>query len=84
MGVAEQRRRAWTASGFNVGTEEEILAQVQELAEVGVDYCIFNMPTSGADAVRRAGGLLAGRGRRPDWPSTRPGPSRGQLGRKRA
>jgi F420-dependent oxidoreductase-like protein len=49
------------ASGVNVGTEDEILAQVQELAAVGVDYFIFNMPTSGVDAVRRAGGLLAGR-----------------------
>ena len=49
------------SSGFNVGTEDEILAQVEELAAVGVDYCIFNMPTSGPDAVRRAGGLLAGR-----------------------
>ena len=49
------------ASGFNVGTEDEIVAQVQELAAAGVQYCIFNMPTSGADAVRRAGGLLASR-----------------------
>ncbi len=47
------------ADGFNVGTEDEIVAQVEELAAAGVDYCIFNMPTSGADAVRRAGGLLA-------------------------
>jgi F420-dependent oxidoreductase-like protein len=47
------------AGGFNVGTEDEIVAQVEELAEAGVDYCMFNMPTSGVDAVRRAGGLLA-------------------------
>ena len=47
------------ASGFNVGTEDEIVAQVEELAAAGVEYFIFNMPTSGADAVRRAGGLLA-------------------------
>jgi F420-dependent oxidoreductase-like protein len=49
------------ASGFNVGTEDEVAAQVDELAAAGVHYCIFNMPTSGADAVRRAGGLLAAR-----------------------
>jgi len=49
------------ASGFNVGTEEEIVAQVEELSAAGVDYCIFNMPTSGPDAVRRAGELLAPR-----------------------
>jgi F420-dependent oxidoreductase-like protein len=47
------------AGGFNVGTEDEIVTQVEELAAAGVDYCIFNMPTSGVDAVRRAGGLLA-------------------------
>jgi F420-dependent oxidoreductase-like protein len=47
------------ASGFNVGTEDEIVAQVEELAGAGVDYCIFNMPVSGVDAVRRAGELLA-------------------------
>ncbi len=46
---------------FNVGTEDEILAQLEELAAAGVEYFIFNMPTSGVDAVRRAGGLLAGR-----------------------
>jgi F420-dependent oxidoreductase-like protein len=46
-------------SGFNVGTEDEIVAQVDELAAAGVDYCIFNMPVSGVDAVRRAGALLA-------------------------
>ena len=46
---------------FNVGTEDEIVAQLEELAAAGVEYFIFNMPTSGADAVRRAGGLLAAR-----------------------
>ncbi|HXQ90103.1 MAG TPA: LLM class F420-dependent oxidoreductase [Acidimicrobiales bacterium] len=49
------------SSGFNVGTEAEIVAQVEELAAAGVQYCIFNMPTSGADAVRRVGELLGGR-----------------------
>jgi F420-dependent oxidoreductase-like protein len=45
--------------GFNVGTADEIVTQVEELRAAGVDYFIFNMPTSGVDAVRRAGGLLA-------------------------
>jgi F420-dependent oxidoreductase-like protein len=49
-----------TADGFNVGTEDEIMAQVEELTAAGVDYFIFNMPTSGVDAVRRAGELFAG------------------------
>jgi len=48
--------RATTA--FNVGTEKEILLQLEELQEAGVEYFIFNMPTSGPDAVRRAGDLL--------------------------
>jgi F420-dependent oxidoreductase-like protein len=45
--------------GFNVGTEKEILLQVEELLEAGVEYFIFNMPLSGADQVRRAGDLLS-------------------------
>ena len=40
------------ASAYNVGTEAELVAQVEELAEAGVDYFIFNMPTS--DVTRSA------------------------------
>jgi len=47
------------ADSFTVGQEDEVAAHVEELAAAGVDYFIFNMPTSGADAVRRAGALLA-------------------------
>jgi F420-dependent oxidoreductase-like protein len=46
-------------SGFNVGRDEEILEQMEELRSAGVDYFIFNMPTSGPDAVRRVGQLFA-------------------------
>jgi F420-dependent oxidoreductase-like protein len=46
------------AAGFHVGTADEILAQVAELAEAGVEYFIFNMPASDEAAVRRAGTLL--------------------------
>ncbi len=46
-------------SGFNVGREEEILEQLEELRSAGVDYFIFNMPTSGPDAVRRIGQMFA-------------------------
>ena len=49
------------AAGFDVGSEDEIVARVEELAAAGVQYCIFNMPTSGPDAVRRAGTLLTTR-----------------------
>lgn len=45
--------------GFNVGTEKEVLGQVEELLEVGVEYFIFNMPLSTVDHVRRAGELLS-------------------------
>ncbi len=49
------------ADGFTVGQEDEILSRVDELTAAGVQYVIFNMPTSGVDAVRRAGAMLAGR-----------------------
>jgi len=47
------------AGAVNVGTEDEIVAQLEALAAAGVEYFIFNMPTAGVDAVRRAGALLA-------------------------
>jgi alkanesulfonate monooxygenase SsuD/methylene tetrahydromethanopterin reductase-like flavin-dependent oxidoreductase (luciferase family) len=46
------------AGGFNIGTEKEILGQLDELEEAGVEYFIFNMPMSTADGVRRAGEFL--------------------------
>ena len=49
------------ASAYNVGTGDELVAQVEELAAAGVDYFIFNMPTSAAAAVRRVGELLVSR-----------------------
>jgi len=65
---AEETKGTWellrsaagdAADSFTVGQEDEVAAHVEELAAAGVDYFIFNMPTSGADAVRRAGALLA-------------------------
>jgi F420-dependent oxidoreductase-like protein len=67
---AEETKLTWellhgaagdAAEGFTVGQEDEIASRVEELAAAGVQYVIFNMPTSGVDAVRRAGGLLSGR-----------------------
>jgi len=49
------------ASGCNVGTEDELLAQVEELHAAGAEYLIFNMPTGDADSVRHAGELLTAR-----------------------
>jgi alkanesulfonate monooxygenase SsuD/methylene tetrahydromethanopterin reductase-like flavin-dependent oxidoreductase (luciferase family) len=48
-------------SGSNVGTGDELVAQVDELAAAGVDYFIFNMPTGTADTVRRVGEALVAR-----------------------
>jgi F420-dependent oxidoreductase-like protein len=48
-------------AGFNIGQDHEILEQFEELIDAGVEYFIVNMPTSGADAIRRAGGLLGAR-----------------------
>lgn len=52
---------AEAASAFNIGQEDDIVAQVDELIDVGVDTFIFNMPLSDAAAVRRAGELLVTR-----------------------
>lgn len=48
-------------SGSNVGTSDELVAQVDVLAAAGVDYFIFNMPTGTAETVRRVGEALVSR-----------------------
>ncbi len=48
-------------SGSNVGTADELVGQVEELAAAGVDYFIFNMPTGNAETVRQVGDALVGR-----------------------
>jgi F420-dependent oxidoreductase-like protein len=49
------------AAGFDVGQDDEIVARCEELRAVGVEYFIFNMPTSGAGSVRHLGELLSAR-----------------------
>jgi F420-dependent oxidoreductase-like protein len=49
------------SAAFNVGSEKEILTQIDELEAAGVQYFIFNMPLSSAEMVRRAGEMLHGR-----------------------
>ena len=44
----------------NIGTPEQLVAQVEELAAAGVDYFVFNMPTGTAASVRQVGELLVG------------------------
>jgi len=46
------------ARTFNVGSEQEIVDQIAELLEAGVDEAIFNMPLSPVEDIRRAGELL--------------------------
>jgi alkanesulfonate monooxygenase len=48
-------------SGSNVGTADELVGQVEDLAAAGVDYFIFNMPTGTAETVRQVGDALIGR-----------------------
>jgi F420-dependent oxidoreductase-like protein len=52
---------AEAAAAFTFGQEDEVVAQIDELIDVGVDTFIFNMPTSDAAGVRRAGELLINR-----------------------
>ncbi|MDQ1373037.1 MAG: hypothetical protein QOJ09_375 [Actinomycetota bacterium] len=52
---------AEAASAFTFGQEDEIVSQVEELIDAGVDTFIFNMPMSDAAGVRRAGELLTNR-----------------------
>ena len=47
--------------GFTIGTEKEILGQIEELEEAGVQYFIFNLVQYTPEIVHRAGELLNGR-----------------------
>ena len=48
------------AAAFNVGQEDELVDQVRELKDGGVDYLIFNMPISTQESIRRVGEILVG------------------------
>jgi F420-dependent oxidoreductase-like protein len=45
-------------TGSNVGTPDDLVGQVEELAAAGVDYFIFNMPTGSEETVRQVGEAL--------------------------
>ena len=45
----------------DIGTPDELVARIEELAAAGVQYFIFNMPTGSPDTVRQVGELLIGR-----------------------
>jgi F420-dependent oxidoreductase-like protein len=48
-------------SGSDVGTADELVARVEDLAAAGVQYFVFNVPTGTPDTVRQVGTLLVGR-----------------------
>lgn len=60
-GFVEQAAGAEAAAGFNIGREDEIVDQVAELVDAGVDELIFNLPLSDGDTIKRAGTLLTSR-----------------------
>jgi F420-dependent oxidoreductase-like protein len=45
----------------DIGTPDELIARVEELAAAGVQYFIFNMPTGTPETVRQVGELLINR-----------------------
>ena len=47
-------------TGSDVGTPDELVARVEELAAAGVEYFIFNMPTGTPETVRRVGETVVG------------------------
>jgi F420-dependent oxidoreductase-like protein len=57
----EQAAGAEAVAGFNVGGDDEIVDQVAELVDAGVDELIFNLPLANADTIKRAGTLLTSR-----------------------
>jgi len=48
-------------TGSDVGTADELVARVEELAAAGVEYFVFNVPTGTPDTVRRLGEVLVER-----------------------
>jgi F420-dependent oxidoreductase-like protein len=48
-------------SGSDVGTSDELVARVEDLAAAGVEYFVFNVPTGTPDTVRQLGTVLVSR-----------------------
>jgi alkanesulfonate monooxygenase SsuD/methylene tetrahydromethanopterin reductase-like flavin-dependent oxidoreductase (luciferase family) len=46
-------------AGANIGQEDEVVEQVRDLADAGVQEFIFNLPLADAAGIRRAGSLFA-------------------------
>ena len=48
-------------SGSDVGTADELVSRVDDLAAAGVEYFVFNIPTGTPDTVRQLGEVLVAR-----------------------
>jgi F420-dependent oxidoreductase-like protein len=53
-----QAAGAEAAAGFTIGEPQEVVAQIGELVEAGVDEFFFNLPLADPDGITRAGELL--------------------------
>ena len=60
-GLLAPGHRARSPATSDIGTPDELVARVEELAAAGVQYFIFNMPTGTPDTVRQVGELLVDR-----------------------
>ncbi len=47
-------------TGSDVGTPDQLVSRVEDLAAVGVEYFVFNVPTGTPETVRRVGEVLVG------------------------
>ena len=47
-------------TGSDIGTPDQLVARVEELAAAGVQYFMFNMPTGTPATVRQVGELMVG------------------------
>ena len=47
-------------AGSDVGTPEQLVARIEELAEAGVEYFVFNIPTGTPETVRQVGREVVG------------------------
>jgi len=47
-------------TGSDVGTPDQLVARIEELAAAGVEYFVFNVPTGTPETVRRVGDAVVG------------------------
>ncbi len=47
-------------AGSDVGTPDQLVARIEELAAAGVEYFVFNIPTGTPETVRQVGREVVG------------------------